>query len=127
MSTSARVDKSPSPDLLSSADVSQGSPVVIPQTDIHSEGTLRQLRNKYACRKNKKIGKIAGTGQPSNIGQVQREACSIGIQCDLLVAAPLQKLTSSESLSVEESLSTDTEEADLDTSFQLTQEDTTTE
>ena len=54
MSTSARVDKSPSPDLLSSADVSQGSPVVIPQTDIHSEGTLRQLRNKYACRKNTK-------------------------------------------------------------------------
>ena len=74
-----------------------------------------------------KIGKIAGTDQPSNTGQVQQETHSIGIQCNLLAAAPLQKLTSSETISAEESLSTDTEEADLDTSFQLTQEDTTTE
>ena len=55
-----------------------------------------------------------------------QETHSIGIQCDLLAAAPLSVLTS-KPISVEESLSTDTEEADLDTSYQLTHEDTTTE
>lgn len=70
----------------------------------------------------------AGTDQlfTEQSEQVQRETRSIAIQCDLLAAAPLPKLTS-EPTSVEESFSTDTEEADLDTSFQLIQEDTTTE
>ena len=57
---------------------------------------------------------------------MQQETRSIGIQCDLLAAAPLSVLTN-KPISVEESLSTDTEEADLDTSYQLTHEDTTTE
>ena len=57
--------------------------------------------------------------------EVQVETRSIGIQCDLLAAAPLQKFATE---SLEESLSTgDSEEGDLDTYFQLTQEDTTTE
>ena len=53
--------------------------------------------------------------------------CSIGIQCNLLAVAPLQKLGGeSIPVPVEESLSTDNEEADLDTSYQLIEEDTTT-
>ena len=58
--------------------------------------------------------------------QVRQETRSIGIQCDILAAAPLPILTS-KPISVEASLSTDTEEAGLNTSFQLTHEDTTTE
>ena len=65
--------------------------------------------------------------EPSTIEQTVPATCSIGIQCDLLAAAPLQKLTSESISAVEESLSTDNEEADLDTSYQLIQEDTTTE
>ena len=43
------------------------------------------------------------------------ETCSIGTQCDLLVAVPLQKFGTE---SLEEPLSTsDTEEANLHTSF----------
>ena len=58
---------------------------------------------------------------------MQQETRSIGIQCDLSAATPLSVLTN-KPISVEESpLSTDTEEADLDTSYQLTHEDTTTE
>ena len=70
---------------------------------------------------------IAGNEQPSITEQTVPATCSIGIQCDLLAAAPLQKLTSESISAVEESLSTDNEEADLDTSYQLIQEDTTTE
>ena len=83
-----------------------------------------------------KIIKIAGTDQPSFTEQVEPEQvdpvqaepemCSIGIQCNLLAVAPLQK-PMSESIPVEESLSIDNEEADLDTSYQLIEEDTTTE
>ena len=89
-----------------------------------------------------KIIKIAGTDQPSFTEQVEPEQvepeqvdpvqaepemCSIGIQCNLLAIAPLQKRPMSESIPVEESISTDNEEADLDTSYQLIEEDTTTE
>ena len=88
-----------------------------------------------------KIIKITGTDQPSFTEQVEPEQvepeqvdpvqaepemCSIGIQCNLLAVAPLQK-PMSESIPVEESLSTDNKEADLDTSYQLIEEDTTTE
>ena len=69
-----------------------------------------------------------GTNQPftsDESSEVQVETCSIGIQCDLLAVAPLQKFGTE---SLEEPLSTsDTEGADLNTSFQLIQEDTTTE
>ena len=70
---------------------------------------------------------IAGNEQPSITEQTIPVTCSIGIQCDLLAAAPLQKLTSESISAIEESLSIDNEEADLDTSYQLIQEDTTTE
>ena len=61
----------------------------------------------------------------TDTSEVRVETRSIGIQCDLLAAVPLQKFGTE---CLEESLSTsDTEEGDLDTSFQFTQEDTTTE
>ena len=67
---------------------------------------------------------FVGTSQPFT-SEVQVETCSIEIQCNLLTAAPLQKFGTE---SLEEPISTtDTEETDLDTSFQLIQEDTTTE
>ena len=57
---------------------------------------------------------FVGTDQHFN-SEVWVETCSIGIQCDLIVAVPLQKFGTE---SLEEPLSTsDTEEADLDTSF----------
>ena len=78
---------------------------------------------------------IESIDHPSTTEHAGWTTCSIGIQCDLLAAAPLQKLTT-----VEEIFVTDNEddinagkadvgarEADLDTSFQLSQEDTTTE
>ena len=61
----------------------------------------------------------------TDTSKVWVETRSIGIQCDLLAAVRLQKFGTE---SLEEPLSTsDTEEGDLDTSFQLTQEDITTE
>ena len=70
---------------------------------------------------------LVGSNQPftsDETSEVQIETCSIGIQCDFLAAAPLQKFGTE---SLEEPLSTsDTEGADLDASFQLIQEDTTT-
>ena len=58
---------------------------------------------------------FVGTDQPL-ISEVQVEICFIGIQCDLLVAKPLQKFATE---SLEEPLSTsDIEEADLDTCVQ---------
>ena len=71
---------------------------------------------------------FVGTNQPftsDKNSEVHIETCSIGIQGDLLAAAPLHKFGTK---SLEEPLSTsDTEGTNLDTSFQLIQEDTTTE
>ena len=59
---------------------------------------------------------------------------SIGVQCNLLAAPPLKKLSKVPN-ALEESFTTDPEdtdmgdheETDLDSSFQTTQDDTTTE
>ena len=56
----------------------------------------------------------------------QPDVQSIGIQCNVLAAPPLKKLQYKEDL-IEESLPSETEETDLDTSFHISQEDTTTE
>ena len=53
----------------------------------------------------------------------QPDVQSIGIQCNLLAAPPLRKIQYKE----EESLPSEVEETDLDTSFCVSQEDTTTE
>jgi len=52
---------------------------------------------------------------------------SIGVQCNLLAAPPLQKLKVQEDSDRHTSDPEDTDLTDLDTSFQLSQEDTTTE
>lgn len=58
---------------------------------------------------------------------------SIGVQCNLLAAPPLQKLSKAEEIDQHQqnehiiSDSEDTDVTDLDTSFQTIQEDTTTE
>ena len=51
---------------------------------------------------------------------------SVGIQCDL-AAPPLKKLQYKEDNIIEESLPSEIEGADLDTSFYISQDDTTTE
>ena len=48
---------------------------------------------------------------------------SVGIHCELLAAAPLQKLTNEPILLEEESVTSDAEQTDLDTFFQITQDD----
>ena len=82
-----------------------------------------------------------GTGDISTIEIVQHEICSVGIQCDLLAVAPLQKLpkgsaTVTATIGYEigdEEVDLDTGDADveadhnsrdtdLDTSYQLSQE-----
>ena len=55
----------------------------------------------------------------------QLDVRSIGIQCNLLVVSPLQKLQYKDDI-IKESLSSKAEETDLDTSFHFSQEDTTT-
>ena len=99
-------------DKLPSAGVSQELPLLSPQRNIHSESiTLtKNQKNMYAKY-------FVG----NDTSEVWGKTRSIGIQCDLLAAVSLQKFGTE---SIEEPLSTsDTEEADLDTSFQLTQED----
>ena len=56
----------------------------------------------------------------------QLDVRSIGIQCNLLAVPPLKKLQCKDDIT-EESLPSESEETDLDTSFHLSQEDTTTE
>ena len=85
-----------------------------------------------------------GTYHISTIEIVQHETCSVGIQCDLLAVAPLQKLPKGSATATvgyeigDEEVDLDTgdadveadhntRDADLDTSYQLSQEDTTTE
>ena len=75
---------------------------------------------------------------------MQHATCSVGIQCDLLAVAPLQKLPKGSATATieygigDEEVDLDTgdanveadlntRDADLDTSYQLSQEDTTTE
>ena len=55
----------------------------------------------------------------------QPDVQSIRIQCNLLAAPPLKKLQYKEL--IEESLPSEAEETDLDTSFHVSQKDTTTE
>ena len=58
----------------------------------------------------------------------KQAAHSIGIQCNLLSAPPLHKLTKAEDQQETDiSDQEDTDIIDLDTSFQISQEDTTTE
>ena len=56
----------------------------------------------------------------------QLDVRSIGNQCNLLAVPPLKKLQCKDDIT-EESLPSEAEETDLDTSFHLSQEDTTTE
>ena len=87
---------------------------------------------------------VIGTGHISTIELAQHETCSIGIQCDLLAVAPLQRLhKGSATAAIEYAIGdkevdldtgdTDlevdhnTRDVDLDGSYQLSQEDTTTE
>jgi len=56
----------------------------------------------------------------------QLDVQSIGIQCNLLAVPPLKKFQSKDDF-VEEILTTEAEETDLDTSFHIFHEDTTTE
>jgi len=51
---------------------------------------------------------------------------SIGIQCNLIAVSPLKKFQSKDDF-VEETLTSETEETDLDTSFHIFNKDTTTE
>ena len=57
----------------------------------------------------------------------QPDIWSVGIQCDLLAAPPLKKLQYKEDDIIEESLPSETKGANLDTSFYISQDDTTTE
>ena len=57
----------------------------------------------------------------------QPDVRSVGIQCDLLAAPPLKKLQYKVDNIIEESLPSETEGADLDTSFYISQDNTTTE
>ena len=55
---------------------------------------------------------------------------SVGIQCDLLAVPPLWKLVRGDDVPTEaiaEPITSDPEDTDLDTSFQIIQEDITTE
>ena len=61
-----------------------------------------------------------------NHDYAQPDVWSVGIQCDLLAAPPLKKLQCKEDDIIEESLPSETEGADLDTSFYIFQDDTTT-
>ena len=87
---------------------------------------------------------FTGTDHISTIELAQHKTCSIGIQCNFLAVAPLQKLpnesatTTTEYANGNEEVELDTGDADveadhntrdanLDTSYQLLQEDTTTE
>ena len=56
----------------------------------------------------------------------QQDVLSISIQCNLLAVPPLQKLKCKDDI-IEESLPSKAEETDLDTSFNFSQEDITTE
>ena len=55
----------------------------------------------------------------------QPDVRSVGIQCELLAAPSLKKLQYKEDNIIEESLPSDTEGADLDTSFYIPQDNTT--
>ena len=59
----------------------------------------------------------------------QPDVQSIGIQCNLLAVPPLKRLQCKDDVieDIEESLPSEAEETDLDTSFHFSQEDTTTE
>ena len=57
----------------------------------------------------------------------QSDVQSVGIQCDLLAAPPLKKLQYKVDDIIEESLPSETERADPDTSFYIYQDNTTTE
>ena len=57
----------------------------------------------------------------------QPDVRSVGIQCDLLAVAPLRKLQYKENDIIEESLPSETQGADLDTSFYISLDNTTTE
>ena len=57
----------------------------------------------------------------------QPDVQSVWIQCDFLAAAPLKKLQYKQDNIIEESLPSETEGADLDTSFYISQDDITTE
>ena len=57
----------------------------------------------------------------------QPDVQSVGVQCDLLAAPPLKKLQYKEDDTIEESLPSETEGADLDTSFYFSQDNTTIE
>ena len=60
----------------------------------------------------------------------QLDVRSIGIQCNLLAVPPLKKLQCKDDIIqdiIEESLPSEAEETDVDTSFHFSQEDTTTE
>ena len=54
------------------------------------------------------------------------EVHSVEVQCNLLAAPPLRKLQHLEDIN-EESLPSEVEETDLDTSFHFSQEENTTE
>ena len=60
----------------------------------------------------------------------QLDVRSIGIQCNLLAVPPLKKLQCKDDIIqdiIEQSLPSEAEETDVDTSFHFSQEDTTTE
>jgi len=56
----------------------------------------------------------------------QPDVQSIGVQCNLLAVPPLKKFQSKDNF-VEETFTSEAEETDLDTSFHIFNEDTTTE
>ena len=75
-----------------------------------------------------------GTDHISNIKLVQQETCSVGIQCDLLAVASLQKLPKGSATATigyeigDEEVDLDTGDADVEADHnQLSQEDTTTQ
>ena len=73
---------------------------------------------------------IIDTDQATIIQQTIQETRSIGVQCDLLAAPPLKKLTRQSDFesSTSDTCTEDTDlGTDLDTSFQIIHEDTTTE
>ena len=83
----------------------------------------------YSCsyvQLNNFVGTMTTYQYPPEMQSVQ----SVGVQCNLLAAPSLQKLSKVQEEPLDQHLisdSEDTDVTDLDTSFQTIQEDTTTE
>lgn len=84
---------------------------------------------KYTYMRCYTMNKFIGTMTIYRYPPEMQSVRSIGVQCNLLAAPSLQKLSKAEE-EIDQHIISDPEDADLtdlDTSFQMSQEDTTTE